>query len=87
MKPEIAHLITGIKVHSPHADHKRTDTDFGGSHTDLKRAVELYTSFCDSGDNMFAGEIWLNLKNEKTGQVDTAVISITSQELFLTVPA
>mgnify|MGYP001616216977 FL=1 len=86
MKPEIAHLITGIEVHTPDMD-PGCNTNLGRSHVNLKEAVERFTSRCDFGDNMFAGEIWLNLKNEKTGQVDTAVISITSQELFLTVPA
>ena len=87
MKPEVAYLITGITVHSPHADHKQTDTVFGGSHGDLKQAVEMFTSFCGPGDNMFAGELWVKLRNEKTGEVEAAVISITGQELFLTCPA
>lgn len=86
---ETAYVITGVMVYAP--DGKPCNADMGCSPDSLERAAEIFAArFSRSApDHLFVGMIRFALRNEKTGEMRTADISVNGgvgDEMFLTVP-
>ena len=80
---EVAFRITGATVQPP----DRSGSRFGGTIAGLKQAIGAFASRCRTGkENQFAGSLYILMRNERDGQEYSAVISMTGDEVFLTVP-
>ncbi|MGD0328281.1 MAG: hypothetical protein ABSB00_01045 [Minisyncoccia bacterium] len=83
---EEAFKIIAIEVNAP-SDESGCNADLGCSTESLEKAVNLFSSRAKRQKSLLSvGEIRLLIKREENGRLDLAVISLTDEELFLTIP-
>ncbi|MBI4088811.1 hypothetical protein HY415_01820 [Candidatus Kaiserbacteria bacterium] len=86
MENEIAYKVMGIEMKTP-INGPGCNIDLGSSPESLKRVAELLTSLCDGKENFAVGFVRFHIREERTGRMGIADISMTKTEMFLTVPA